>query len=475
MRIAMLCLAAVVTIFASCGGSDDASLEGQGTGGSDASAGGNGGSGPGCIAHGKACNDSASCCSKQCDPGSLTCTSTVGRCVQPAGACAASTDCCSLACVNNVCNVDACLSDGKPCADPAQCCGGSCAGGTCQPLNTACKTAGNSCDGNDGCCSKLCTNGTCTLGSSFCIQTGDVCAVASDCCGGICTVAQGAALGTCGAPPAGASFCHGGFDGTVCQTCNDCCSRLCVPWGEAGVNVCQRASGCHIDGDLCRKDADCCGAPGTGLPGEGNGSCEVQQGQQVGICRNPKGCNPEGNVCHYKNYACDISSARNDCCGDPGNSGACQLDTLGVPRCHSITECRKEGETCTNASDCCDAVPCVPDSNGLLRCATHETDGGTTCIPSGGSCTINADCCPGVECYVPTGSTQGTCGVPGPDAGVDGSVPEAGTPDSGPTCSLYGQACTTSGDCCNSVPCTSPTLITCTGSEAGCKCFVPIK
>ena len=187
-----------------------------------------------------------------------------------------------------------------------------------------------------------------------------------------------------------------------------------MPYGPAGVKICQRAQGCHIDGDLCTSDSDCCGAPGTGLPGDGLVHCDISPGFTVGICRNPMGCNPEGNVCHYKDYACAISAARNDCCGAPGNSGACQLDKLGVPRCHAIGACVQEGGNCAYDGDCCNSAHCVPGPNGQLVCQGQ-------CSPVAGACTVDADCCSGLQCHVPTGSTSGTCGVaPPPPPGFDG-------------------------------------------------------
>jgi hypothetical protein len=257
----------------------------------------------------------------------------------------------------------------------------------------------------------------------------------------VCTIAQGNAVGTCGSPPAGASFCNGGADGTVCNGCGDCCSRLCAPFGPYNVKVCQPAEGCHIDGDLCTKDTDCCGAAGSGLPGDGNVICEIQAGFAVGICRNPTGCNPEGDVCHYMNYACSISSARNDCCGAPGNSGACQLDKLGVPRCHTVAACVDPGGSCAFDGDCCNGAHCVPDASGRLVCQT-------ACSAARGACTVDADCCSGLHCYVAVGSTSGTCGgAPPPPSSYDAGVPPSAT------CAFYGQACTQSSDCCNGVPC----------------------
>jgi hypothetical protein len=194
------------------------------------------------------------------------------------------------------------------------------------------------------------------------------------------------------------------------------------------------------------------------LPGEGNVTCEIPDGKAVGICRNPRGCNPQGDVCHYQNYTCSISSARNDCCGAVGNSGICQLDTLGVPRCNGLgTTCRKGGETCSSAVDCCDQMPCIPDATGILRCylpPASGIDGGVpvACVPAGGPCSINADCCVGSTCIQPVGSTQGVCGSTTPPPG---SVPvdAGGTDAPPPVCAAYGQACVTSADCCNNVTC----------------------
>jgi hypothetical protein len=437
------------------------------------------------------------CCSGICDIQMHTCGSTVGKCFAEGTPCSAPTDCCSLNCgANGFCAAAQCISDGKSCTTDggggASCCSGKCGGTTCTALNGSCRTAGNECSTNDQCCSHLCKAGHCALGGSYCIQTGDACARGGDCCGGICNIAAGASLGTCDVPAPGSTRCSGAVDGSFCNGCGQCCSRLCVPYALTGVFICQPANGCHIDGDLCVRDQDCCGND-MSLPTSGkNVQCVRQNANDpVGVCRNPMGCSPEGNVCHYKqdpNYSCNVSSAPDNCCGATGNSGACQLDALGVPRCHGIPVCRAPGETCAYTGDCCNGVPCVPDSTGQLRCLIVP-DGGRICVPTAGNCTVTADCCPGNVCVVPQGSTLGTCGpltppdggvTPPPDGGAspdggtptnDGSTPPpdgSGTPDGGtptddgstpppdapPVCSQYGQLCTVDGDCCNAIPCT---------------------
>lgn len=203
------------------------------------------------------------------------------------------------------------------------------------------------------------------------------------------------------------------------------------------------------------------------MPGDGNVVCDIMAGATVGICRNPMGCNPEGDVCHYKNYACSISSSRNDCCGAPGNSGACQLDPVGVPRCHTITACMNPTETCAYTGDCCNGNPCVPGPNNTLVCAANAPDGGVACIPTTGACTVDADCCTGNHCTVPIGSTRGTCNVNTPPPGID-----AGTSDGG-SCGLYGQSCRVDSECCNGVPCGTGTG-PCNGGPT-CACVYPVR
>jgi hypothetical protein len=56
---------------------------------------------------------------------------------------------------------------------------------------------------------------------------------------------------------------------------------------------------------------------------------------------------------------------------------------------------------------------------------------------------------------IPTGSAVGVCGTAEP--------PDAGPPP----CAEYGQACTTTADCCNDVPCTA--------TEVGRFCLYPLR
>lgn len=433
-----------------------------------------------CTPSGGPCETGETCCSRLCDVAQNTCVSQINICLGAGAPCDVPTDCCTLSCVDGRCNEAGCTSDNETCSSDEECCSGTC-DGECVPLNVECKTAGNSCTADGECCSTLCTSGTCQLGASYCIQQGDICSADDDCCAGVCIRDDGATVGTCAAPPSASANCTG-VDGMVCTDCGDCCSALCVPYGPSGVKVCQPATGCHVTGELCREDKDCCGGDAdSGLPGAGNVQCDKADGATIGRCNNGQGCTPQGGVCHFKGYACDVSAKNAACCGATGaSSGACQLDTLGVPRCFAVDECRQEGDTCSSAADCCDGLPCVPDEEGTLRC--YQPPEGT-CVPTGGPCTVNADCCPGTQCIRPPGSVIGECGVPtvpgtggsggtgsggeggeSVTGGTGGQVGTGGTPATGgaqatggaaPVCSEYGQSCTTTADCCNDVTCTN--------------------
>jgi hypothetical protein len=405
-----------------------------------------------------------------------------GGCLTLGSACAAGSDCCSGDCVGQSCSFPACTSDTRPCTSSGECCSQSCVGGACAALNATCKTAGNQCTASAQCCSSYCaSNGTCQA-SSFCAQGGDVCFSNADCCTGTCTKAANQSLGTCGATPPGGPANCGLADGQICSglapdggvvlgdggipACGGpCCSRACAPFGPTGVLVCQPASGCHVVGDLCTRDGDCCGS--AGLPG-GSGmpvTCVITPPATVGVCRNPMGCKPDGDVCKLKTTTCNSSC---DCCsGNCETKDTCKQDNVGVPRC-AAAACVSAGGSCASSANCCSGAPCVP--NPVAGATPPFVCSATQCVAACGACTNSADCCPGSSCVVSPGSTHGACGP----CGGTGSAPDGGTGDggggggkdsgggdaAGGGCSLYGQICQTSSDCCGGIPCTGGRCIT---------------
>ncbi len=314
--------------------------------------------------------------------------------------CHGNTDCCSGACISGQCGGTQCLTIGAACPVAGNaCCTGNCSGGKCQSISpgASCVTANNVCTSDTQCCSGLCSSGRCALGASYCIQTADICYHANDCCGGVCSAPNGQAVtatnpGVCSQPSSGSINCTG-VDGSLCPggSCGQCCSRLCAPYGPTGVNICQPAQGCRVEGDLCRSNADCCGGAGSGVLGDGEVICSnTTSGGAVGVCLTPLPdgggvCVPEGDVCHYtaSNYTCGVSSARSDCCG-PQNPkfDACELDPFGVPRCNAATGASRGDGGHADAShpaiamlgltatECCNGNPCVPGAGGQLQCST---------------------------------------------------------------------------------------------------------
>jgi hypothetical protein len=413
-------------------------------------------------------------------------------CGQAGAVCQSAADCCGLACIANRCAAAACLSDGTTCTTGGECCGTVCgADGKCKALNPTCKTAGNACQTGSECCSGTCnTNKQCAQPGqvSYCAQAGDICRGDSDCCTGVCNAAAGAAAGTC-ATLTTTSNCQ--IDGTVCNGCGTCCSHFCGSFGAGGPHICQPASGCHVQGDLCRKDSDCCGGDATsGLPGAGLVKCEPDPvyGGRIGSCGGPKAgncpngvetcknsCNPEGNICHYKDTsvcAGDTTSKRNDCCACISGKECCKLDSTGIPRCNALTACVPAGGNCSFSDECCNHLPCVPDAvTGKLTC-------GSTCVPQGRACTTNADCCIGTLCEVTPGALAGVCIIPTPPPVV---IPDGGTvePDAAaaldvappPVCAYFGQGCSLTVTCCGGIPCVNDQFYDCTASDTSCICL----
>jgi hypothetical protein len=480
-------LFAALLVLPSCGNSSVKAIN-TGSGGAGASGqggtGGGGGSGIICTVAGAACASNAQCCSQSCDPGAKTCASSVTTCSGPGSSCAVATDCCNLQCdtTRGVCSSAAgCTADNQTCTDASACCGGTCTGGKCQPLNTTCLTAGNPCTAADGgaggCCSGLCSGGKCVLGASFCIQPGDVCARDLDCCGGFCSKASGATEGVCmDVGTTGTGNCT--HDGVLCDGCGSCCSKNCGPWALTGVHVCQPGLGCKILNSLCTSNSECCGG------GSGEVTCTAASDGNVsiGVCSQNHGNQVPGGICRLTGGANACSNAESDCeCVVSPKAQCCAYDTLGLPRClgsgacgadggatgiFSGTDpncCRKPGQTCNTAAECCGLSPCVPDATGTLRClTTTPNDGGIVCVSSGGACTATGDCCTGLVCNIAGGGT-GTCGPPPTPPPADAGV-----------CALYGQACNAGTPCCNGVQCTySPTNAVCNGQQ-GCTCYDPI-
>ena len=433
-----------------------------------------------CTATGATCAKSTECCTANCNAATGKCAAPNTLCKAPNAACVAGNECCLVSCIGGKCADKLCVADNLACGSDGECCGGTCApdgvgGGKCAPLNPGGKpTAGNPCAVNADCASQYCNNGICS-NPSFCVQDNDICSTAAECCGGVCTKAAGAIVGICAVPSSascnvGGSVCTLESPPAVCG--GKCCSKSCAPYGPTGVPVCQPESGCRVTESICSKDSDCCGA--LGAPGSEKGGpggqpadvkCTIAPGATVGRCDNGGSCVGAGNVCKLDGISC---SQRTTCCaGNSQQFPTCKQDALGIPRCTALSDydctvsgAPPAGTACASSADCC-GTPCVPNPAGGQPAFICGAPG--SCVPSGGTCSSTADCCAGLPCAIAPGSTKGICGgTVLTDGGVtaDGGGPvtqDGGTAGDGGVCSLYGQACKASSDCCSGVPCTNLT------------------
>jgi hypothetical protein len=397
-----------------------------------------------CVAAGAACESGRPCCGGTCE-GSVC--STGAFCQANGGSCTTGTDCCLNNCINGTCSTNLCTDVGQSCTSGSQCCTGTCTGGTCAALpGGSCKVLGQSCGSGAECCSTNCQGGVCTK-AYYCQASGDICTSNDQCCGHDCSSTDGGAGRCVALAGGGAGGCVQG--GEPCPTGgSNCCSRICFDPGS-GVDVCLPAEGCRLTGTWCSSDQSCCGG---GTNPNGSVTCsglDVDAGI-TGRCDQGQACNPAGNICGAQVLPDGGINAPQDCCD--GKKAVCKTDSSGIPRCFGGGStncptgygdpdagcCIAAGQECQFKDQCCGGAPCVPGSDGVLRCTVGS------CAAVGAACEpTSSTCCSGTECRTTSGGTY-ACQLPKPDAGTG----DAGVPDAG-TCSANGATCTTAGQCCS--------------------------
>jgi hypothetical protein len=157
--------------------------------------------------------------------------------------------------------------------------------------------------------------------------------------------------------------------GATCSASGECCAPQECVMGRC-------APPCRRIGLMCTTDAECCApnacvmgrcAPRAAcLPVTGacttDGECCAPNVCTSGRCSPPMVCVPPA-------MRCVPNELRDPCCPP----AICVEGTCGA--------CRRYGEACTRASDCCGGFPCEGG-----RCS---------CRPTSGACTSAADCCSG--------------------------------------------------------------------------------
>src|SRR6185437_7923998 len=251
------------------------------------------------------CAESSECCSIDCNPQTLTC-STASKCTVLAGACTSS----------------------------AQCCSNVCTGGACTGPGGSCATLGELCTSNNSCCSGVGLGGRCSF-FNYCRAGGDICEQDSDCCDGGCngTTHRCDVLTQC-VPT-----------NEPCTGLRSCCDTLCVP-NNFGSSYCYPMCGCRPYDDVCTSSTECC-----------SGSCGTADADGVRRCVKAQNCVPDGDVCG------GLGASQN-CCS--GGKAVCVNTSDGVSRCvpNAGGACYPTGHACSLCDSCCSHV-CLPGPNGF--------------------------------------------------------------------------------------------------------------
>ncbi len=315
-----------------------------------------------------------------------------------------------------------CVSEGSACGPADECCSGACVGDIC---TRPCGEVDAACGAHTDCCSGHCagSDGERCVGTGLCTcappppcrGTGEGCRADEDCCNGLCDRPGGVADGTCArlddCLSAGEPCAMAGLNGS-------CCSFLCLDTDGTGPR-CQPLSGCRASDELCASDAECC-----------SGVCEqtatTEDGRPIRRCVINGSCFPPGALCE--------PFTTGDCCPNGGGDSGCNLTRDGTRRCFGDDDaCTAAGQACVADEECCTfafpALRCQPGpSGGSVCCLSADepcalgdaccsgvcapgADGATrcasACVPDGGVCRSDAECC-GCGCDR-RGASDGVC------------------------------------------------------------------
>ena len=363
---------------------------------------------PKCTSDNQACTSNGQCCSGTCGSNGQ-CTPLSSTCKTLGNTCSQGSECCSSFCSGGICAAPSyCGQNGDICKANTDCCGGLCqiqqgkTFGLCsQPPQTGAQCSlidgmlcASSQNGGDAgfmdsglpacggaCCSRDCAPWGATKvlicqPASGCKPVGDICTKDTDCCGGLPNDPK-TPLGVCNkASP------------------ND-------PTG-----VCANPSGCKPNGDICRLQTNQCNATDNCCSGNVQQFDTCKQ-DNLGVPRCSYG-GDAGCIAPDAGAQCSTSA---DCC----NLNPCVPDGKGGFTCYP-QNCVPTAGVCTTDADCCPGGHCyIPGGQTSGTCTPNvTTDAGVDAAPpDGGGCALYgqtcqqaSDCCNNIPC------TNGRCVVP---------------------------------------------------------------
>ncbi|MGH2533584.1 MAG: hypothetical protein ACRDJW_14895 [Thermomicrobiales bacterium] len=248
-------------------------------------------------------------------------------------------------------------------------------------------------------------------------------------------------------------------DDTHCIASHHCDNGQCLP--DVGLGeACDEDSNCQ--NGVCAQGVCCnraCAAPCNVCSAATGGVCTSVSCAMPGECEiGPGACNPLTAACEYP-----AAAGGSACGGEIGGRICCDRtccdsgETCVGNTCQAA--CVALGATCQGEEECC--------QDGLTFCE------GTCCHDLDETCVSDAQCCSG-RC----GDDGQCCSPPGSSCGDDGQCcrRELGVCDFSPSgricrCSLVGEPCRTSGECCGLESCVNGACRAgaCLSPQASCR------
>ncbi len=284
--------------------------------------------------------------------------------------------------------------------------------------------------------------------------------------------------------------CDSNYDLPLCSPClpglsciDGTCQRPCDP--SASDPSTGGNSRCTCSGEVCSPNtgATLGGTCAACIPlGERLGSKTTATGMDVWRCCDPT-ATEEDSPPDYNLYCCrkngDACTQATDCCGQTGTNGACSASGH-CETCHSVGGAGTAGGTCSSVADCCHSNNndenvrcdlagqstgmCCPANYGhcsatSTKCDTNLQNDASNCGGCGHSCGTNGVCVDG-RCQTSCPAGFGTC--PGGTSCATNFLNDANN------CGSCGNVCPSTTTCSNGRCVCPPQWLQC-GNPLACR------